>query len=287
MQIGLVILNYKTKEITEKLVIKCCAFSIFSSIVVVDNNSGDDFSNIERIENVKVIYNNVNSGYANGNNIGFKFQYEQCKCDIAFLANPDVEFEVDTIEKIARFILSNDSYCIVSSKRSDSTYGPYVLQFWDRPKFFECLLESFYLFRRYNYKKRRISSFKKIEECDDITHLDVEVVPGAFFGVNLMHFSELNYLDENTFLWFEENCLSYRCIEHNYKQCLLLNCSYMHNHITHARGNRLFYQYNRSKEHYCREYLKLNKFKMFLIRIFDVYSNIEQRVLNLIAKLIK
>ena len=269
---------------TRQLVEKCEEIDLINIIVVVDNNSKEDSSHVQKLSN-KVVYLKQfeNNGYAKGNNIGFRYLYKQ-KCDYAFLANPDVEFTYDTIKNIIDFLENNAEYCVASAKRGDSTYGNQALQFWNRPNYMECVLEAFYLFRRINYTKRREKSMDLLLKSKG-EFIEVEVVPGAFFGVKLCLLANIGYLDEDTFLWYEENCLSWKVHSSGYKEAILRNCYYYHNHRLNGHGNRLFHFYNRSKEYYCLTYLHLNKLQMVILKALDIFSNAEQRVLNYIGRL--
>lgn len=287
MNLGIVILNYKTKDITLNLVEECYKMNVFQYIVVVDNNSNDGIDQeIKRSSNIFLIKNNNNLGYAKGNNDGFRFLAFETDCDYAFLANPDVEFDKEVIINIARFLNDNQDFCVASSKRSDSFYGDQALQFWNRPSFLECCLESFYIYRMINYRRRRLKSFEVVEK-ESSNYITVDVVPGAFFGVNLKKFAQSGFMDEDTFLWYEENCLAAKLLALNLKKALLVNVSYYHNHRSTHHGNSLFYQYNLSKEYYCRKYLAINLFQMALLNLLDFYSNLEQKILNIIGKHIR
>lgn len=287
MKTGIVILNYNSIFLTRPLVEKCISFSSLDYIVVVDNNSEDDCNTLKLLSSKVIVINRKkNEGYAVGNNDGFRYLKEKCGCDIAFLANPDVLFSEKEIIDIRDFIINNPEYCIVSSKREDNSYGKNPLQFWKQPNYFECLLEASYLFRRYNYRRRRLKSNSIINVASP--YIDVDVVPGAFFGCDLNKMKQINYLDEFTFLWFEENCVSAKCDKAGYKRALLLGEHlYSHNHISKGRGNRLFSKYNKSKEYYAITYLHLGFFRMNLLRIADFFSNFEQKCLNILGTVLK
>lgn len=287
MNLGIVILNYKTKDITLNLVEECYKMNVFKYIVVVDNNSNDEIAKeIKRYSNIFLIENSDNLGYAKGNNDGFRFLAFETDCDYAFLANPDVEFNQDVIINIASFLNENQDFCVVSSKRSDSFYGDKALQFWNRPSFLECCLESFYIYRRLNYRHRRLKSFETVAKASG-DYITVDVVPGAFFGVNLELFAKSGFMDEDTFLWYEENCLAAKLLSLDLKEALLVNVSYYHNHRSTYHGNSLFFQYNLSKEHYCKKYLHINSFQRAALSLLDFYSNMEQKILNIVGRHIR
>ena len=81
---------------------------------------------------------------------------------------------------------------------------------------------------------------------------------------------EVDFFDENTFLYYEENILGYKLKEKGYKQFLLPNCSYIHNHSISINksiksvSKRLKHAYD-SREYYCLQYLKINKLEQLIL----------------------
>ena len=287
MQVGIVILNYNCIEQTKELLSTILDIEIINNIIIVDNNSRDDISCLKTISSkIHCIKNDSNLGYASGNNVGFKYLIEHTDCDIGFLANPDCLLNKDVIEKVALFLDTHQNYLIVSSLRKDVQFVEKATQFWKCPTFFVTLLEGFFIFQRLYDKKIRKES-NQICNSTKQSYLDVEVVPGSFFGVNLELYKNIGMMDEETFLWYEENCLAKKAKIHNYKEAILLDCSYIHNHKMKKKGKTLYSRYLKSKEFYCRKYLKLNKFNCFILKLFDSISLVEHKALNLIARLLK
>lgn len=76
MKTGIVVLNYNDAEETVKFVNDINSYDVVNQIVVVDNGSTDDsLSQLEKIENIKLIALENNLGYAAGNNAGLKYLY--------------------------------------------------------------------------------------------------------------------------------------------------------------------------------------------------------------------
>ena len=106
MKVGIIVLNYNSYNLSKEIVKKSIEMDIINKIVLIDNNSEDDFDQfVNELNNNKVLYikNNENGGYAKGNNIGLKYLYDN-NYDIGFIVNPDVDFREDTIEKISYFL---------------------------------------------------------------------------------------------------------------------------------------------------------------------------------------
>jgi len=283
MKRGIVILNYNTYDLTCNLVKKIIDMNVFDKIVLVDNNSNDDFSEFcAEIDENKIYYykSDVNSGYASGNNIGLKYLNAN-DFDIGFVANPDVTFERDTIEKISEFLINNNEYATASCSRTlhkDGVTG----QYWWIPSFTTSLLESLYIGRRI-LDKRCIKLTNQIEQSEK-NYITVEVVGGAFWGCNLKTLDKIGYLDENTFLWYEENILSYKIKDENLKVGFLLDCTYQHNHVKKGHGNKNFKYFLNSKKHYCYKYLKIKWYQKILLGIFDFIGYMEEKIICVIFK---
>ena len=109
MDLSIIILNYKTKEITSD-----CLKSIQNStdkykkeVIVVDNESAD--GSVEYLKKKFPSYNifgsGRNGGFAFGNNVGVK----KAKGKYVWLLNSDTILQVDTIEKLMDQATKKDS----------------------------------------------------------------------------------------------------------------------------------------------------------------------------------
>ena len=277
MKCGIVILNYNNFELTCNLVKQCSKINEIDKIVLIDNNSNDNFFEFSKsYSKVEYIKNINNTGYASGNNIGLKRLYDE-GYDIAFIANPDVWFESNTISSILKFFQDNkNEYAIVSSKRIRNGVMD-TRQYWKIPTFKISLFESLYIFRKF-YTKKTTKKTVTMVLNNKTNFIDVEVVGGAFFGMNLKIINEIEYLDEKTFLWYEENILSYKLKQNGYKVAVLTNCIYEHNHIKKEKGNKKFKIFLNSKRYFCEEYLKINFFQKLLLNVFDSIGNLEEKI---------
>ena len=282
MKCGIVILNYNTYELTCSLVKSCMNIESIGKIVIVDNCSNDNFDEFCKELNddkIKYIKNNKNTGYAAGNNIGLRYLKDN-GYKYAFIANPDVIFTEKTIIEIKNFLEKNCDYGVVSCLRTlNKTKN--TGQYWWIPTFKSALLESTYIGRHY-LNKRCIRLTNDTNKILGKVYDTVEVVGGAFFGCNLDIMEKINYLDENTFLWYEENILAFKLRENGYKEAILYTCEYEHNHKKKQRGNKNFNIYLKSKKHYCKTYLKINMFQTILLNIFDFIGNIEAKLIYLL-----
>lgn len=282
MKCGIVILNYNSFELSTKLVDKCYKMKSVDKIILIDNNSSDDFTSFlgKYSSKVEYIKNNINNGYAAGNNLGLKKLYNE-GYDIGFIANPDVCFSENVIINILNFFEKNrGKYGAVSCKRTlHDDYN--TRQYWMIPTYSSALFESLYFYRKFNTKKLIRNTVKEVEQHNN-SFFNVEVVGGAFFGMDLEIMNRIGFLDEGTFLWYEENILAYKLKNNGYNIGLLTNCVYQHNHIKKGHGNKKFTVFLKSKKYFCKKYLKINTIQTILLDIFDFVGNIEEKIICLI-----
>lgn len=285
MKIGIVILNYNSYDLTTKLSDHCMNMACVDKVVIVDNNSNDNFEKyLENNSNskIKFIQNNENLGYAAGNNLGLKYLYEN-GCKIGFIANPDVWFEEETIKSISEFLLKNEQYAVCSCRRSGYNNSK-TRQFWWIPTKSQAIFESLHFMRSYITRKHEKKSYLICDNNSDKDYIDVEVVGGAFFGSKLSCLKNVNFLDENTFLWYEENILAYKLREKGFKEALIMGSHYQHNHIHKGHGNKKIKTYLKSKRRFCYEYLKLNWFEKIIMSLFEQIGIIEEKIICLFYK---
>lgn len=99
MKTTFVVLHYESLEDTKECIDSLKAYLSEDSvqIVVVDNGSKKgrltDIESEYLDEKIHFLYSKENLGFANGNNLGFRFAKEELKADIIVLANNDLVFE--------------------------------------------------------------------------------------------------------------------------------------------------------------------------------------------------
>lgn len=275
MKTGIVILNYNTPELTIALTKRCNDMRAFDYVIVVDNNSNHSCisylkcAQSEFGQQVIFIYNDTNCGYARGNNIGLKKLIE-LECDICFVTNPDSEFTENVIERMLYFFNNNKDYGVLTTCRIPEKVGNKIRQYWSFPTKTELLLENFYLYNKLHKSKNEIYSV--VPTCNI---KEIGVAPGAFFGIRASLLKDINYLDENTFLYFEENCLAAKIKNTSYKIGLVSDVFYVC--LDRKKNSTAVIQlstfsrkcYIKSKEYFARKYLNCGNLYMCLLKFFD------------------
>ena len=119
----------------------------------------------------------------------------------------------------------------------------------------------------------------------------VEAIPGSFFMVNAEIFQKIGMFDENTFLYYEENILGYRLKTEGYKQVLLLDHQYIHNHSISinksisSESKKLELAYL-SRKYYCENYLKVNWFQKEVLELTFLIGRFNLLVAKRIKRLV-
>ena len=244
--ISCVILNYNDAATTIKLVESIKDYILVDYIVVVDNCSTDD--SWEQLQHYKsdkihVIQSPRNGGYGSGNNYGLRYSSEILNADYSIIANPDVQFDEDCVEKF----LKTFQYILATSL------------------FFEVWLKIRSYPKNYFIGKDSVPVF---------------AVPGSLLMVDLKKMLKYGLYDEDFFLYFEEFVLAQKFANAGLKTILRLDCSYVHNH--HVSISKAYNRWSQqhaillnSAELFLKKYKKAGILQMFFARIWFVYTKIE------------
>lgn len=106
MKLCFVILHYLTYDDTIECINSILNLNGSTDIVVVDNNSNNGSieiveSTFKEINNIKIIYNKNNLGFAKGNNIGYEYAKDVLKANMIVVTNNDTVFnDIEFIDKL-------------------------------------------------------------------------------------------------------------------------------------------------------------------------------------------
>lgn len=263
--IAVIILNYKSwKETLEKVdtIHKMFHFSD-NQVFVVDNNSpNESASKLEDrcVGNFRLILSKENKGYAAGNNIGLRTAYNE-GFRYALILNNDILFKDDeTIYKLKSVMVEDESIGAISP---DVYYpnGKMYNRNSIRPNFWDMTLGI-------------IAFKKKSRKVVDLGGYGYIYRPqGCCMMVDLAKMKEIDFLDENTFLYGEESILAERLIKKGYRCAVCTSTSIIHNHSETVRNAlkqkeiesiRLL-----SHNYLMREYRHYPEWKIKVSNIFD------------------
>lgn len=198
-KVGVVILNFKLKDLTLSC-IRSVKKSSYKSIklIVVDNNSNDG---IEKgiDQNIIFIQAGENLGYSGGNNVGIKKALE-IGSDYIFILNPDTEIEEKTIEVLVGKM----------EKENTDIGGPKI--------FFSSSNIIWYaggIFDSANV----IGKHRGVDEKDQGQYKggETDFVSGAAMMVKKEVFEKVGFFDEDYFLYYEDSDFCLRAKKKGFK----------------------------------------------------------------------
>ncbi|MDE6048067.1 MAG: glycosyltransferase family 2 protein [Paramuribaculum sp.] len=228
--IGIVILNYKTYSDTIRLTNDLLKFGIKDHfhIVIVDNESpNESFDELNKAFSdnpyVDVVASGENGGYAKGNNIGLRF-LERYSPDYALILNNDVWFDESTIIKCIEQYETLENVGIVSPMQLNPDKEIAYMGTLRCNTIFDDIISQSILLTKLRGKRKYESN------TDNPSLMMVDIIPGCFILINFQLFKDINYFDEDTFLFCEERFLFRKLNDRGYKNYLLLNEGYVHDH---------------------------------------------------------
>lgn len=286
--VSMVILNYNDYKTVYKLISNIQNYKVINNIVIVDNCSTDEsFEQLLLLSNNKidVIRTKKNGGYSYGNNIGAKYCIEKYNPNYLIIANPDINIKESTIKSMIERIEKYENIGIIAPKMKLNNCKEYI--YGSRlPSFIDNLS---YLFISYNKIFGEKTKYKQYEYLDN--NIIVDVVPGSLFMIKSKVFENIGMLDEDTFLYCEEMILTKRLKKHNYKNIIMNDDFYIHEHsISIDKSfNSLAKKYKlliNSMEVYNKKYIKVNTLQKIIFKIASKLCIIEKYVISFVNKII-
>ncbi len=281
MKVATIIVSYNDSRCTEKYVQEIEKYNVIDRIVVVDNMSTTGaFENLEKLENekVKVIQSDKNGGYDYGNNYGIKYlKNNNENYDYYIISNPDIEVSEDAIKKCLEEFNNNKDVAIVAPRMYNKENKPIRRSAWKTRTFWLDIIHSTRLLEILFYKTLRNGEYSSKDF--DNERLEVEAISGAFFVIKSNVLEEVGLLDENVFLFYEEDILAKKLKEKNYKTISINSEKFIH-YESQTIGKSLSYfskvkQLFKSKMYYQKKYNNINIFQIILFYILYFFRNIE------------
>lgn len=261
--VRITILNYNESNYTLELVeqLKNQTFQNFETVVVDNASNAKEKKILSQLpQDVTVLYSDENLGYARGNNIGLKYK-GVAEPDFHLVLNNDLIIEdPEFILKMVEGIQTNRNVVASSPLVDTLSTGkqlheqiqvrrilpPSAMFKLSTPIFtpFINKLTDHFLYRD------QMPYLNKYLFCDSIN--------GAAFMINNQFLQENNYLDEGTFLYFEELILGRQIINQN-KTCLLngfTSVKHLQGVSTKSSGKKINTKMERFKYESALYYLK-------------------------------
>jgi GT2 family glycosyltransferase len=193
MKTTIIIVTFKS----EKIIYQCLS-SINNNypVIIIENSNNELFKNEveKKFSNVKCILTGENLGFGKANNIGL----QSAKTDYVFLLNPDTVLFEDTLEVLESNADYIKNFALLAPIITDSNELNYGF-----------------------FNKKKIST-------KNISAFEVDYIKGFAMFFNKNKFSQIDYFDENIFLYLEEIDLCKRLNFLNEKIYLIYNAKIKH-----------------------------------------------------------
>jgi len=235
MELSISIVNFNAKE-----PLRQCLESIQKNIkglnyevIAVDNASRD--GSIEMLKNdfsfIKVIVNNENRGATVAKNQSFK----EAQGRYILILDSDIEILPGTVEAMVDFLNNNPQAGIVGPKVMFPNLRPQHSCNKSFPNLFSLFLNRIFFFAslRYRFYRSRIGSvylglrYNRIEEF--------AWLGGMCLLVRQELIRQLNGMDEDFFIYYDDTDLCLRAKKHNWKLYYLPSASVIH-HLSQSVG---------------------------------------------------
>lgn len=261
--IGFLIINYNDAKTTIKLLQNIEHYSCLDKILVVDNNSTDDsYQILKAYENEKITILHRDSGRQFGAGINFGLHYfEKIGISYTFISNSDIE--IDSEEELKKIICHKEDGTILAPVIREHSF---LNRGWKVPSNFQLVLSSIPYFYRFFCSMNRYEDSYYQQDF-----LPVEVVSFCFFFVNIREIERVGYLDENLFLYFEENTMSCKLEKKNIYLCT--NSSVFHNHSVTINKNlnrrKKYLTLSTSRRYFAKQYNHAGFVSLFFLWMFE------------------
>ena len=265
-----IIINYNDYKTTKRLLDNIKDYKVIDKIYVVDNHSTDDsYENLKKlkIKRYEVIETSSNKGFAYALNIGAKKAIDD-------LGNVDIIFSNSDI-----IINSNEDLEDLKKtldKRLVGLVGPVVVQNgnlnrgWHLPSPKNEILSNLPgIGKRFNKKIYYDDSYYKGDSSE------VEVISFCFFLIKSEVLKEINYFDDNTFLYYEENITASKLKRTQYKTLINNNVTIIHDHSVSVDKNIS----------YINKYKILKQSQMYFETNYNNANSIEKILLKVTIRL--
>jgi GT2 family glycosyltransferase len=246
--IGIIILTYNSEKY-----IRSCVSSVLKStyinyeILIIDNAStdktmeylSDDFhvsirgahkklpKYKKKTNNIFVIQNKYNSGYAAGNNIGINYFLKRC-VDYVLLLNPDTIVDENLLRECSDVLRHNTNAGIV---------GPIItyLNEPDKIWFAGGYFNKLFCYTRHPNMNKMINTFDTSDTFDTLCK-STDFITGACMMVKAEVFKYAGLLPEDYFMYFEDVDFCRRVIQNQYT-CMLVNKALMQHAVSGSMNN--------------------------------------------------
>ena len=260
-EITIIILAYKSAHIIENALDQIVNKGF--NIKVIDNGSNDNIADLlqEKYANsgIELIMLENNVGFSRGNNVALK----KVITKYAFLLNPDAIIDPESIDNLVLEMEKDKNIALAS---------PFSITNLD------LTLEE---------KAQEIENYKKTITIlsEDDNKIETDFICGGYMLIKTKIFQKIGFLDENLFLYYEDNEISSRSIKNNYKNILIKNSYTAHSNQNSVKTNNKIQEYKmiyfRSWHMgWSKSYIKNNKsnFRILIKSFYNILTSVKELI---------
>ena len=269
----MIIVNYNDFETTKRLLENVKDYKCLDKIIVVDNHSRDnsliklEHLNIKKLE---VLESGENKGYSFALNIGAKRAidlYGDCNL---IISNSDIIIDSERDLKDLINTLSDTRVIVAPNIIEDNNLS----RGWKIPTPMDDVKQNIigYGEKYFNKKLRYDDSYysKNLSKVDTVS--------GCFFLIRSKHLQEIDFFDENVFLYYEENIFGIKTKRLNKLIVINNDIDVVHDHAkTIDKNIKRINKYKilkRSQYYFEKTYNNANLFELFLLKITAFFTKI-------------
>ena len=271
--VGMVIVNYNDYKTTERLLENVKNYKVLQEIVVVDNKSTDDsLKNLKKLQSKKItiIDSGANKGYSYALNVGCKYLINKYKKLNIVISNSDIIIDSENDIKDLNAHLSEKNVIV----------GPTIIQGNDLNRGFKIPTPWQDIKQNIVFWGKRVLT-NELNYPNDYYHKDiskVDTVSGCFFMITSKHLEDMNYFDENVFLYYEENIMGIKTKKLKKNIIVWNNIDVIHDHsVSIDKSLKRLKKYDAlktSQEYFEKTYNNANKLELFFLKIFRYLTRI-------------
>ena len=199
MDLSIVIVSWNVKELLKENLkaIYDNTQNVDFEVFVVDNDSHDNTAEMIKkdFQQVRLIENNFNAGFAKANNQAIK----KSQGKLVLLLNPDMQVLPGTLEKMVEWMKQDKKAGVVGCRLIDENKKtvPHVRRF---PTFFDQLMIILKVPHLFPFVLNKYL----MKDFDYDKETEVDSIRGAFFMIKREVIEKVGEMDEQYFLWCEE-----------------------------------------------------------------------------------
>lgn len=268
-KVAIIILNYKSWKDTIKEVKICNEILNVKNkdIIVVDNCSPNDsaekLEKQSKNEGFVFIQSKENKGYGAGNNIGMRYALKEGYTHAFILNNDIIIKESNLISQLLSVFKAEEKVAVVNP----DIYAPDGHMFNRdaiRPSFFDYTL-GLAIYRKKGRKLKDIDGYGYVYRPQ-----------GCCMMVDLGKMNEVDFFDEEVFLYCEEPILAERLLKKGYFCACKTTVSIIHNHSKTVKStfdiDQIIEINNNSFTYYLKEYRKFSNLQIMICCMFNSWK---------------